>query len=165
MTSNCLFLSEFQESFRWISDVAVMEAFESGALDLSDFYFTGDDYRYRFEPEAKERFLDLVRERFNAGVRCKGRLLKWDSVIEEKATELGRYLVGKSRRLDFTDPVPTLSRMDGREFREKILSLSSSKAHRIGIGRSTLDYLRRNAQCEGSFRVYGKVRKRIRELA
>ncbi len=42
-----------QEPFRWIADVAVMEAFESGVLDLPDFYFTGDDYRYRFEPEAK----------------------------------------------------------------------------------------------------------------
>ena len=45
--------------------MAVIEAFESGVLDLPDFYFTGDDYRYRFEPEAKERFLDLLRERSN----------------------------------------------------------------------------------------------------
>jgi hypothetical protein len=30
-----------------------MEAFESEVLDLPDFYFIGDDYRYRFEPEAK----------------------------------------------------------------------------------------------------------------
>jgi hypothetical protein len=35
-------------------------------LDLPDFYFTGDDYRYRSGPEAKQRFLDLLRERFNA---------------------------------------------------------------------------------------------------
>ena len=34
-----------------------MEAFESGVLDLPDFYFTGDDHRYRFEPEVKRRFL------------------------------------------------------------------------------------------------------------
>ena len=156
---------DLQEPFRWISDVVVMNAFESGVLDLPDFYFTGDDYRYRFEPEAKERFLALLRERFNSGVRYKGRTLKWDTVIEEKTTELGRYLVGKSRRLDFTEPAPTLSRMDGREFREKILSLSSSEAHRIGIGRSTLHYLRKNAKSEGSSKAYSKVRKRIRKLA
>jgi hypothetical protein len=46
-----------------------MEAFESGVLDLPDFYFTGDDYRYRFEPEAEQQFLDLLRERFNSTVR------------------------------------------------------------------------------------------------
>lgn len=50
-----------QEPFRWIADVAVMEAFEGGVLDLPDFYFTGDDYRYRFEPEAKVRSLRSTR--------------------------------------------------------------------------------------------------------
>ena len=53
-----------------------MGAFESGALDLPDFYFTGDDYRYRFEREVKQRFLDLLRERFNSRVTYKGRSLK-----------------------------------------------------------------------------------------
>ena len=109
------FVYDLQEPFRWIADVTVMEAFESGVLDMPDFYFTGDDYRFRFEPEAKERFLDLLRERFNSGVRYKGRVLKWDTVIEQKTTELGRYLVGKSRKLDFSEPSPTLGRMDGRE--------------------------------------------------
>jgi len=80
---------DLQEPFRWIADVAVMNAFESGVLDLPDFYFTGDDYRYRFEPEAKQRFLDLLRERFNARVEYNGRVLKWDTVIEQKAIELG----------------------------------------------------------------------------
>jgi len=59
---------DLQEPFRWITDVAVIEAFESGLLDLPDFYFTGDDYRYRFETEAKRRFLDLLKERFNSEV-------------------------------------------------------------------------------------------------
>lgn len=34
--------------------------------------------------------------------------MKWDTVIEQKAIELGRYLDGKSGRLDFTKPAPTL---------------------------------------------------------
>lgn len=55
--------------------MAVVDAFESGIVDLPDFYFTGDDYRYRFEPEAKQRFLDLLRRQFNSGVRYKGRAL------------------------------------------------------------------------------------------
>jgi CRISPR-associated protein Cas1 len=95
-----------QEPFRWIADVAVMEAFESGVLDLPDFYFTGDDYRYRFDPEAKQRFLDLLDERFNSAVQYKGRALKWDTVIEEKMVEFGRYLAGKNSTLDFSEPSP-----------------------------------------------------------
>jgi CRISPR-associated protein Cas1 len=80
---------DLQEPFRWIADVVVMQAFESEVLDLPDFYFTGDDYRYRFDPEAKQRLLGLLRERFNSGVRCKGRTLKWDTVIERKIADLG----------------------------------------------------------------------------
>jgi len=91
--------------------------------------------------------------------------LKWDAVIEQKTTELGRYLVGKSRRLDFSEPSPTLDRGDGPELRGKILGLSSLEARRIGIGKSTLHYLRRKANSERSFRVYGKVRKRLVNVA
>jgi CRISPR-associated protein Cas1 len=152
---------DLQEPFRWIADVTVMEAFESRVLDLPDFYFTGDDYRYRFEPEAKQRFLDLLRERFNSGVKYKGRAFKWDTVIEQKTTELGRYLVGKSRKLDFSEPSPTLNRMDGRELRGKILNLSNAEARRIGIGKSTLHYLRKRAGSERSFKVYRRNRKSL----
>jgi len=99
---------DLQEPFRWIADVAVVGAFESGIVDLPDFYFTGDDHRYRFEPEVKQRFLDLLRERFNSGVRYKGRALKRDTVIEQKAVELSRFLVSRSSNLDFTEPSPSM---------------------------------------------------------
>jgi CRISPR-associated protein Cas1 len=152
---------DLQEPFRWIADVAVIEAFESGVLDLPDFYFTGDDYRYRFEPKAKERFLDLLRERFNSGAKYKGRAFKWDTVIEQKTVEFGRYLVGRTGGLDFSEPTPNLHRTDNRELRRRILSLSQSTASRLGIGKSTFHYLRRNAGGTRSFRICRKVRNRI----
>jgi CRISPR-associated protein Cas1 len=148
---------DLQEPFRWIADVAVVESFESGVLDLPDFYFTGDDYRYRFEPEAKQRFLDLLRERFNSGVRYKDRALKWDTVVEQKTVELGRYLAGRNGRLDFSEPSPKIDSAGNRELREAILSLSQSEAKQRGIGKSTFHYLQRNAESGRSFRTYGKV--------
>jgi CRISPR-associated protein Cas1 len=155
---------DLQEPFRWISDVAVLQAFESGALDLPDFYFTGDDYRYRFEVEAKRRFLDLLHERINRGVKCNSHKLRWDTVIEQKLAEVGRYLVGRSRELDFMEPLPTLLEGDNRELRRRILSLSQTQAERIGIARSTLHYLRENARNKMSFQVHREVRHKI-ELA
>jgi hypothetical protein len=142
--------------------VAVTDAFESGVLDLPDFYFTADDYRYRFEPEAKQRFLELLRERFNSGVRYRGRALKWDTVIEQKTVELGRYLMGRTSRFDFSEPSPSLHRTDDRELRARILSLTQSEARRLGIGNSTLHYLRRNAGNERSFKTYCRVAQRLR---
>jgi hypothetical protein len=150
-----------QEPFRWIADAAVVDAFESGVLDLPDFYFTGDDYRYRFETEALRRFLGFLRERFNMGVRYGGRVLRWDTVIERKVIELARYLVGRVGRLGFSEPSPTFRRTDNLEIRRRILSVSQSEARRLGIGRSTLHQLRKNAASERSFGIYRKVAKRL----
>jgi len=152
---------DLQELFRWIVDLSVMRAFESGALDLPHFYFTGDDYRYRFDVEAKTRFLNLLREQFNAGVSYKGRRLKWDTIIEQKATELSRHLVGRSRDIDFVEPSPILDRSDNLELRKAILSLTQHKANELGIGRSTLHYLQKNARSSASFTVYNNVRQKL----
>jgi CRISPR-associated protein Cas1 len=155
------FVYDLQEPFRWIADVAVMEAFEGGVLDLPDFYFTGDDYRYRFESVAKQRFLDLLRERFNSGVRYKGRAFKRDTVIEQKTVELGRYLISRTERFDFSEPSPTLRRTDNEELRRRILNMSQCEARKLGIGRGTLHYLRKNAISHCSFRVYHKTVRRL----
>ena len=152
---------DLQEPFRWIADMAVMESFESGVLDLPNFYFTGDDYRYRFDPEAKQRFLDLLRERFNSRVTYKGRSLKWDTVIDQKAVELGRFIIGRTRSLDFSEPYPSLGRIDSRELRGRILSLSQSESRRIGIGNSTLHYPQKKARERQRLKLYRLVRERM----
>jgi CRISPR-associated protein Cas1 len=152
---------DLQEPFRWIADVAVMESFESGVLDLPNFYFTGDDYRYRFEVKARQRFLDLLRERFNSGVKYKGRTLKWHTVIEQKTVELSHYLARRSCRLDFSEPLPNL-RATGEEYlRTRILSLTRREAKMLGIGKSTLYYLRRKAREPHRLALYQPVRERL----
>jgi CRISPR-associated protein Cas1 len=155
---------DLQEPFRWIADVVVTEAFESGVLDLPDFYFTGDDYRYRFEAEARQRFLDLIRERFNSGVRYKGRTLKWDTVIEQKTIEFSRYLVGRTGRPDFSEPSPNLRISDDKYLRRRILGLSQSEAQKCGIGKSTLHYLRKKVRNDSCFKIRARTRRKL-ELA
>jgi hypothetical protein len=139
----------------------LIQAFESKTLDLHDFYFTGDDYRYRFELNAKRRFIQVVRERFNFGVVYKGRVLKWDTVIQEKTSELARFVSGRFRGLDFSDPTPILERTDNPAIREAILRLSQSEARKHGIGKSTLHYLRKNAS-RSSFRIRRKTLAKLR---
>ena len=152
---------DLQEPFRWLADVTVLEAFESGVLDVKDFYFLGDDYRYRFDPEPKRRFLGLLKDRFNAGVTYRGQKCKWDTIILRKAQELARFLNGKSKDLCFSEPAPDLNRADNIAMRQRILQLTQSEARELGIGKSTLHYLRKHAQSDKSFRVYGKVAERL----
>jgi hypothetical protein len=80
------------------------------------------------------------------GVRYKNRVLKWDTVIEQKATELGHYIIRGSDGIDFSEPCPKLERTDGRELREAVVRLSQSEALKLGIDRSTLSYPREKAK-------------------
>jgi len=143
---------DLMEPFRWLGDIATIEAFESGILDLKDFYFTGDDYRYHIEIEAKRRFLELLKDRFNSGVKYKGKTWKWDAVILNKTQELARFLQDKSEQIDFVEPTPSIERRHNQELRAKILALTASQAGQLGIGKSTFHYLRRNAK-RPAFRV------------
>jgi len=145
--------------------VTTLEAFESGMLDMKDFYFTGDDYRYRIEGEAKKRFLGLLEDRFNSGVKYKGKTRKWDTVILNKTQELARFLLGKSEFIDFLDPAPSLVRSDSRELRKRILELSASEARKLGIGKSTFHYVKKQARSARPFRVYRKVAEKLAQLA
>ena len=131
---------------------------------MPDFYVTGDDYRFRFDAEAKERFIGLIRERFNSGVKCRGRVLKWDTVIDQKTIELGKFLVAKSSTINFAEPSLKLERTDSQELRTKILSLPSKDARSVGIGKSTLHYLRENSGSRGTFLIQDKTRKKLEAL-
>ena len=95
--------------------------------------------------------MELLKESFNSGVRYKGKHWKWDTVILKKTEELGRYLLGKSESLDFTEPVPRIVRSDSLEMRKRILELNHKQAKKIGISKSTLNYLRKNARENKSF--------------
>ena len=140
-----LLVYDLQEIFRWIGDVSTMEAFESGTLDMKDFYFTGDDYRYHIEIDARRRFLELLKDRFNSSFKYEGKMRKWDNVILSKTQELARLLLQKSDDIEFVEPVPELKRSDSSEIRRRILELTQSEAQRLGIGKSTLHYLRNYA--------------------
>ena len=74
--------------------------------------------------EAKQRFLDLLRERFNSGVRYKGRAFKWDTVIEQKIAELSRCLVGRCPRLNRPHPWRMLHISSYQHQQQRIPSLT-----------------------------------------
>jgi hypothetical protein len=87
-------------------------------------------------------------------------MLKWNTVIEQKANELGRFLLGRSI-LDLAEPSLNLLGHDNRELRERILTLTQSKAMELGISKSTLHYLRKKAAGSRPLMIYRPVAERI----
>jgi len=152
---------DLQEPYRWLADVSVIVTFESGVLDMKDFNFLGGDYRYHIEVEAKRRFLQLLKDRFNSGVKHNGKAWKWDTVILNKTQELGRFLLDKSGQIDFKEPHPSLQRSDTEELRKRILELTQIQAKEFGIGRSTLHYLRKCARKSSSFALHQCTLKKL----
>lgn len=116
---------------------------------------------YRFEHGAKARFIKVLREQFNSGVKYQGRVLKWDTVIGEKTNELARYLSTRTSNLDFVEPSPILESTDDRVVRESILRLTQTEASSRGIGKSTLHYLRKRAKGKESFKIYSKIKRKL----
>ena len=51
---------ELQEHFRFLAELTILKAIRSKQLDINDFYFTVDDYHYKFNPESKHKALDIV---------------------------------------------------------------------------------------------------------
>jgi CRISPR/Cas system-associated endonuclease Cas1 len=98
------------EPYRWLVDLTVMEMFTSSQLDIRDFYFTGDDYRYRFEHDAKLRFIRNLVEHFKKRVSYDRELCSWSTVIQEKTRQLANHISDPARPIDFTEPSPILEK-------------------------------------------------------
>ncbi|MGA3109048.1 MAG: hypothetical protein ABSD99_06275 [Candidatus Bathyarchaeia archaeon] len=63
------------------------------------------------------------------------------------------------------EPAPTLQWDDSCELRARIIALTASEATQLGIGKSTLHYLRRRAKGERSFTTYRGVRSKVQLTA
>jgi hypothetical protein len=113
--------------------------------------------------EAKRRYLQLLKERFNSGVEYKGKNWNWDTVIQLKTKELARFLLEESRQFSFATPAPVLSRSDTLDVRKRILGLSAAEAQGLGIGKSRLHCLRRNVKSGHPFKIHDDTMSRLRD--
>ena len=87
--------------------------------------------------------------------------MKWDTVIQEKTSELARYLNDRSSQVDFSVPVPMFQKSATLQMRARILALTSYEAKQLGIGKSTLHYLRKNAGTNLPHRLYAPVIEKL----
>jgi len=89
--------------------------------------------------------------------------VKWDTLIGLKVHESARFSIGKADRLDLKSPAPVLERSDSKELRERILTLSASEARKLGIGKSTLHYLKKHVRSKRPFKVYREVAFKLKQ--
>jgi CRISPR-associated protein Cas1 len=151
---------DLQEPYRWLVDATVISCVESGCFGKKDFYRM-DNYVLRLKPEAVKRFIDALRIKFNSPVQYKGKFYSWDTLIRLRAQELANYVVGKRTNLDFGEPKPVLHRTDSEAIRNRILSMTTADANKLGIRKNTLWYIQQHVKTEKSFRIYRKIRTKL----
>ena len=151
---------DLQEPYRWLVDATVVSCLESGRFDKNGFYRM-DNYVLRLRPEAVRKLVDFLRIKFNSPVRYKGRLYGWDTVIRMKAQELANHILGKRVELDFGEPKQILDRTDSEAIRSRILSLTTAEARKRGIEKNTLWHLQQRAREHKTFKIYGKVERKL----
>ncbi|OGD52608.1 CRISPR-associated endonuclease Cas1 [Candidatus Bathyarchaeota archaeon RBG_13_38_9] len=151
---------DLQEPFRWMIDKTVISCIEKDILEKNDFFFT-DNYVLRLKPKAIKKLLEELRLSFNSNVHYKNRNYSWDMIIRLKTRELAHYILGKAK-VDFNEPFPKILRSDSLEMRKRILELTQNQAKELGIGRSTLHFLRKRAGGRRSFEVYKKIHMKIK---
>jgi CRISPR-associated protein Cas1 len=78
-----------------------------------------------------------------------------------KAQELSNCVLGKIAGLDFCEPEPVLHRTDSEPIRNRILSMTTADANKLGIRKNTLWYIQQHVKTEKSFRIYRKIRTKL----
>jgi len=151
---------DLQEPYRWLVDTTVISCLESCRFGKKDFYRM-DNYVLRLTPEAARRLIDALRIKFNSPVQYKGKFYSWDTLIRLKAQELANYVVGKRTNIDFGEPKPVLHRTDSEAIRNRILSMTTADANKLGIRKNTLWHIQQHAKTAKSFRIYSKTRTKL----
>jgi CRISPR-associated protein Cas1 len=152
---------DLQEPFRWLIDVAVINALEKKMFDKKDFIRT-ENYNLKLRLSGARKLIKEVEAQLNKKVFYRKNWYSWHYIILLKTQELAQYLLGKRRELRFDLPRLELKRIDNVKLREKILKFPYSKAKKLGISKGTLWYLKHNAMSDKPFKVYRNSRRKLK---
>ena len=120
-----------------------------------------DDYIIRIRPGGVSKLMIKLESVFSHTVKYKGLNQQWSSIIQIKAQELSKYLVGKKKDLNFSSPKVKLERVDSKDLREKILNRSYAEWKKMGFSKGTLLYMKQNVKNKKPFTLNQHVKERL----
>jgi len=151
---------DLQEPFRWLIDVAIINALEKKIFDKKDFIRT-ENYNIKLRPIGAKKIIKQIENQFNKTTFYLGREYRWSYIILLKTREFAQHLLGKTKNIDFIKPNVQMSRIDNFELRQKILSLTNPRAKKLGIGKSELWYLKQKVMSQRQFKIYKNIKERL----
>jgi CRISPR-associated protein Cas1 len=85
---------DFQEPFRWLVDLSVLEVIRDGKLDRKADFIVTENYHIRLRPAASKALMDRLSVNMNRKVPVAGRSFAFETLIQETARKLSRHLTG-----------------------------------------------------------------------
>lgn len=152
---------DLQEPYRFLIDLAVIEAIENQVFTKKDFIRT-ENYNLRLRPSGAQKMTASVAQQLSKKVKYHNGLYSWHYVLQWKALDLAHFIVGKGKAPDFTKPEQEMiKRIDNEEMREKILNIPYTQWKKMGFSKGTLHYMKQNARSGKPFVMREKVGERI----
>ena len=105
--------------------------------------------------------IERIKENFNRRYEFRNKQYTLDNILYENVRLLSKYLLGKSKSLDFSIPEIRIERVDNKEIRSRIMSIDPQKRKELGINKSTLWYQQRKIKEGKEIKVYDKMRVKI----
>lgn len=151
---------DIQELYRWLIGLSVIGLLEEKKLKKSDFIVT-ENYNIRLKESASKALLEKIAINFNKGVLYKGKFHSYEFILQDNVRNLANYVIDSTKPLAFNIPYMEISRNDPNELRNRILSMTSDERRKLGIGRNTLFYIKKNLKEGKKIKIYNKVLAKV----
>jgi len=148
---------DFQELFRWLVDLSVIELLESQPkLKKNDFILT-ENYHIRLKEKTAKRLIEKIKENFRKKVPYKGKNYYYENILADNISKLSLFISEKNNNIDFQIPKLKLERQDTIFLKEKLLNMPAEERKKRGINKSTIFYIKKNLKENKKIKIYDKV--------
>ena len=115
------------------------------------------NYHIRLRPDTAKRLIEKLQGNFNKRYEFRNKQYTLENIMFENIRELSKYILGKTKSLDFNIPELVISRNDTVNVRKKIASIDPEERKALKINKSTLWYHQRKIKEEKTIKVYNKT--------
>jgi len=154
---------DFQEPFRFLIDLAIIDLIENRIMDNKDFIRTVS-YTLRLRPIGARKVISAVNKQFSRITEYQNKEIAYSYLILLKTRELAHYLTGLKPTISFLENSTKIkiSRPDSDEMRHKILSISYTEWEKMGFSKGSLYYMKKNANGDKPFTLQKHIKERLK---
>ena len=129
-------------------------------LRKSDFIVT-ENYNIRLQESTAKLLIEKIKNNFNMKIPFRGKNYSYDNVLFYKIQEFANFISEKNNKLDFKIPEFKIKNDDTVEIKKKIMKMTPDERKRLGIGKGTLWYMKKNITDGKNIKIYDKVLSKL----